>query len=92
MFACACSAVSGLGGCPYAAGASGNVATEEVLYMLHGMGIHTGVDLNAIVEAGAFISKALGRPSGSKVNVAMQNKCAAAAAQAAKTAASQAKL
>ena len=53
------SAVSGLGGCPYAAGASGNVATEEVLYMLHGMGIHTGVDLDAVVEAGQYISQAV---------------------------------
>jgi hydroxymethylglutaryl-CoA lyase len=62
------SSVSGLGGCPYAKGASGNVATEDVLYMLDGLGIETGVDLAAVIEAGRFISTHLGRPSGSKVN------------------------
>jgi len=55
----------GLGGCPYAPGASGNVATEDVLYMLNGMGIHTGVDLDGVVDAALFITNALGRqPSG----------------------------
>lgn len=62
--------VAGLGGCPYAPGASGNVATEDVLYMLNGMGIDTGVDLNALVETGAWISQVLGRPSRSKAGLA----------------------
>ncbi len=53
--------VAGLGGCPYAKGATGNVATEDVVYLLHGLGIHTGIDLDALVDAGAFISGALGR-------------------------------
>ena len=53
--------VGGLGGCPYAAGASGNVATEDLVYMLEGMGIRTGVDLEALVETAAFISAAIGR-------------------------------
>ena len=55
------SSVAGLGGCPYAKGATGNVSTEDVLYMLNGLGIETGVDLDAVVEAGQFISKFLGR-------------------------------
>jgi hydroxymethylglutaryl-CoA lyase len=53
--------VAGLGGCPYAKGATGNVATEDVVYMLHGMGIATGIDLNLLIDAGKFISDALGR-------------------------------
>lgn len=61
------SSVAGLGGCPYARGASGNVATEDVLYMLNGLGIETGVNLNKLIEAGNFICQSLGRPSGSKV-------------------------
>jgi hydroxymethylglutaryl-CoA lyase len=61
------SSVAGLGGCPYAKGASGNVASEDVLYMLNGLGIETGVDLDRLIEAGAFISDALGRPTASKV-------------------------
>jgi len=61
------SAVSGLGGCPYAAGASGNVATEDVVYMLHGMGIRTGVDLPKLLKAGCLISAALGRGPSSKL-------------------------
>lgn len=61
------SAVAGLGGCPYAPGASGNVATEDLVYMLHGMGLQTGIDLEKVVAAGDFISAALGKPSGSKV-------------------------
>ena len=62
--------VGGLGGCPYAPGASGNVATEDVLYMLNGLGIDTGVDLDAIVKAAWQISGALGRPPRSKVATA----------------------
>ena len=65
------SSVSGLGGCPYARGASGNVASEDLLYMLEGLGIETGVDLGALVEAGRYISDVLGRPSGSKVTRAL---------------------
>lgn len=61
------SSVAGLGGCPYAKGASGNVASEDVLYMLNGLGIGTGVDLDRLVAAGAFISDAIGRPTASKV-------------------------
>ncbi len=61
------SSVSGLGGCPYAPGASGNLATEDLLYMLDGLGIETGVDLQGLVEAGNFISQALNRTTGSKV-------------------------
>ncbi len=68
--------VSGLGGCPYAPGASGNVATEDVVYMLHGLGIETGIDLDKLVEAGAFISQALDRPSGSKAAMALRLKAA----------------
>ena len=55
--------VAGLGGCPYAKGATGNVATEDVVYMLHGMGIDTGIDLDLLVDAGQFISDFLGRKS-----------------------------
>ena len=65
------SAVAGLGGCPYAAGASGNVASEDVLYMLNGLEIETGVDLKALVETGAFIASALDRSSGSKAGLAL---------------------
>jgi len=65
------SSVSGLGGCPYAKGASGNVATEDVVHMLHGMGIDTGVDLKKLIAAGKFISKQLGRVPQSKVNMAL---------------------
>jgi len=61
------SSVAGLGGCPYAKGATGNVATEEVVYLLHGLGISTGIDLEKLVDAGQFISEHLGRPSGSRV-------------------------
>jgi len=61
------SAVAGLGGCPYAAGASGNVASEDLLYMLDGLGVATGVDLARLIDAGNYISDFLGRPSGSKV-------------------------
>ena len=65
------SSVAGLGGCPYAKGATGNVASEDVLYMLDGMGIRTGVDLGRLASAGEFISEILGRPSGSRVARAM---------------------
>jgi hydroxymethylglutaryl-CoA lyase len=61
------SSVSGLGGCPYAKGASGNVATEDVVYLLHGLGIETGIDLEKLVDCSAWISAALGRPPGSRV-------------------------
>lgn len=67
-------AVAGLGGCPYAKGASGNVATEDVLYMLNGMGLTTGVDLDALAAIGNWISEELNRPNGSKVGRAMAAK------------------
>ena len=59
--------VAGLGGCPYAKGATGNVATEDVVYLLNGLGIDTGIDLDRLVDAGEFISQALGRPTASRV-------------------------
>ncbi len=71
--------VSGLGGCPYAPGAAGNVATEDVVYMLHGLGIETGIDLGKLVETGAFISAALGRAPGSKAARALGAKAPTAA-------------
>ena len=61
------SSVAGLGGCPYAKGATGNVATEDVVYLLQGMGIDTGVDLDKLIDAGQFISEHLGRPTQSRV-------------------------
>ena len=67
-------AVAGLGGCPYAPGASGNVASEDVVYMLHGMAIETGIDLDALVSTGAFISEALGRLPSSKAAQALTAK------------------
>ncbi len=70
--------VAGLGGCPYAKGATGNVATEDVLYMLHGMGIHTGIDLEAVVRTGDYISQAIGRANSSRVGRALLTKWAAA--------------
>ena len=63
--------VAGLGGCPYAQGASGNVATEDVLYMLNGLGIETGVDLQKLAQTGHWIAAQLGRTSGSKVALAL---------------------
>ncbi len=66
--------VSGLGGCPYAKGATGNVATEDVVYMLHGMGIETGIDLDKLIDAGKFISDFLQRKSGSLAATALFNK------------------
>jgi len=64
------SSVSGVGGCPYARGASGNVATEDVVYMLHGMGVATGVDLAKLIETGRWLSGQLSRENGSKVGKA----------------------
>ena len=64
------SSVSGLGGCPYAPGASGNVATEDVVYMLHNSGFETGVDLDALIETSLWISETLGRKPASKVALA----------------------
>lgn len=61
------SSVAGLGGCPYAKGATGNVATEDVLYLLQGLGIHTGIDLDKLIDAGARICQVLGRDNGSRV-------------------------
>ena len=71
------SSVAGLGGCPYAKGATGNVATEDLVYMLHGMGIDTGIDLDKLIDAGVFISDALGRKPNSRVAQAVINKRAA---------------
>ncbi|HYK81364.1 MAG TPA: hydroxymethylglutaryl-CoA lyase, partial [Micropepsaceae bacterium] len=71
------SSVAGLGGCPYAPGASGNVASEDVLYMLDGMGVETGIDIKALAEAGRFITRALGREPASKANVALSRRAAA---------------
>ena len=66
--------VAGLGGCPYAPGAAGNVATEDVLYLLDGLGIETGVDLHAVAAAGWFICDALGRSPVSKVSLALRGR------------------
>ena len=68
------SSVAGLGGCPYAKGATGNVATEDVVYMLHGMGISTGIDLDRLMDAGQFISDVLGRKPHSRVSNALMAK------------------
>jgi hydroxymethylglutaryl-CoA lyase len=65
------SSVAGLGGCPYAPGASGNVATEDLVYMLDGLGMETGVDLGKVAAAGAFISARIGRPTASKAAQAL---------------------
>lgn len=65
------SSVAGLGGCPYAKGAAGNVATEDVVYLLQGMGINTGIDLDALVQAGHWICQQLGREPASKVSRAL---------------------
>ena len=71
------SSVAGLGGCPYAKGATGNVATEDVLYLMQGLGIETGISLDAVVEAGEFISTHLGRQSSSRAGTAIASKRAA---------------
>ena len=68
------SSIAGLGGCPYAKGATGNVATEDVVYMMQGMGIDTSIDLDALIDAGVFISQALGRQPNSLVARAVLNK------------------
>jgi hydroxymethylglutaryl-CoA lyase len=65
------SSVAGLGGCPYAKGASGNVASEDVVYLLNGLGIETGIDLEALSATGTWITQAIGRPNRSKVGVAL---------------------
>ncbi len=71
--------VAGLGGCPYAKGATGNVATEDVLYLMHGLGIETGIDLNAVVAIGDFISSSIGRQNASRAGRALLAKAANAA-------------
>ena len=73
------SAAGGLGGCPYAPGATGNVATEDVLYMLEGMGIRTGVDMTKLVAATNAISKLIGRPPVSRVASALNARARRAA-------------
>ena len=69
------SSVAGLGGCPYARGATGNVATEDVLYLMHGLGLHTGIDIYKIVAAGDMICKTLNRKNQSKVATALLANC-----------------
>ena len=68
------SSVAGLGGCPYAKGATGNIATEDVLYMMEGLGIETGIDLDIVADAGQFISQFLGRKSASRAGNALAAK------------------
>ena len=68
------SSVAGLGGCPYAKGATGNVATEDVVYLAQGLGLHTGVDLPTLAKVGNYISKQLHRPNGSKTGLALVRK------------------
>ena len=72
------SSVSGLGGCPYAKGATGNVATEDALYMLNGLGIETGVDMDRLIDAGEYICGVLGRPTHSRAARALMAKSKAA--------------
>ena len=67
------SSVAGLGGCPYANGATGNVATEDVVYMLHGLGLNTGIDLNQLAVTGNWISKHLQRPNNSRAGLALNS-------------------
>jgi hypothetical protein len=76
------SSVAGLGGCPYAKGATGNVATEDVLYMLKGLNIPTGVNLNAVIEVGNYISTLLQRANGSRVANALNKMKEASSASA----------
>lgn len=73
------SSVSGIGGCPYSPGATGNVATEDVVYLCHELGIQTGIDLSDLIDAGAFISQALNRDTSSRVARAMAARRARAA-------------
>ncbi|WP_250527447.1 hydroxymethylglutaryl-CoA lyase [Caballeronia sp. GAWG2-1] len=68
------SSVSGIGGCPYSPGATGNVATEDIVYLCEGMGMTTGIDLDKLADAGAFISAALGRATSSRVARALEGK------------------
>ena len=68
------SSVAGLGGCPFAPGAMGNVATEDLLYLLHGLGLPTGIDLDEVVRTGDFISRAIGRENGSRAGRALSAK------------------
>jgi len=68
---CFDSSVAGLGGCPYAKGATGNVATEDLVYLFDGLAVHTGIDLDALIDVGAWISAVLGRPSASRVGRAL---------------------
>jgi hydroxymethylglutaryl-CoA lyase len=70
------SSVAGLGGCPYARGATGNVATEDVLYMLNGLGIRTNVDIMKVIAAGVYICQQIGRQNNSKAAIALMNKSA----------------
>lgn len=63
--------VENIGGCPYAPGAKGNVATEDVVYMLHGMGFKTGVDMESLIETGRWISEQLGRETNSRAGAAL---------------------
>jgi hydroxymethylglutaryl-CoA lyase len=72
--------VAGLGGCPYAKGATGNVATEDVLYLMNGLGIETGIDLAQVVAIGDFISTAIGRPNVSRAGKALLAKARSEAA------------
>jgi hydroxymethylglutaryl-CoA lyase len=65
------SSIAGLGGCPYAKGASGNVATEDVVYLLQGLGIETGIDLAKLAAIGDWISNAINRPNGAKAGRAL---------------------
>jgi hydroxymethylglutaryl-CoA lyase len=65
--------VAGLGGCPYAKGATGNLATEDLVYMLQGMGIHTNVDLRLVISAGHFICQHLDRSPSSRVSLALKS-------------------
>jgi hydroxymethylglutaryl-CoA lyase len=82
--------IAGLGGCPYAKGATGNVATEDVVFMLSGMGIETGIDIDKLVDAGAFISGVLGRPPVSRAGKALLTRRETAAERAAESAAATA--
>jgi hydroxymethylglutaryl-CoA lyase len=65
------SSVAGLGGCPYAQGASGNLATEDLVYLLHGLNIDTGVQLDRLIKVGRDICQLLGRASGAKTSIAL---------------------
>lgn len=68
------SSVAGLGGCPFAKGATGNVATEDVVYMLNGLGIETGIDMDKLLDAAAYITKHLNRPTVSRAGKALEIK------------------